>query len=218
MRSGSVQISQSKDHNVNAFTVSNWLSPGSPWGLIYKTNPDLLWLVFCQYTLQFWLSVKTVGHKIAQCSRWLAQPWQERVREIGPGCPSPSCLSCCSLAHWQSLSPDPDRKQNYSQLGFKFGRAEDLCSGSLFTNWLCDSHSIESFSKASVDILTAYIRSLWFRLFTIIKFPGTPGSITSGNSFESCFFCTEHPLDRSSEIELLIWITSSYSLLHLKSA
>ena len=109
-----------------------------PGGLIY--NPDLLWRgsVFCQYTLQFWLSVKSVGHKIAlpESLAGLALAGEsERLALAGAARPV-----LLTMAQWHSLSPDPNRIQNYSHLGFRFGQAQHICSDSMFTNLLFDPH------------------------------------------------------------------------------
>ena len=185
-----------------------------PGGLIYKTNPDLLWLIFCQYALQLWLSVKSVGHKIALAQsvtgwRWPSSPGR-REWEIGPGGPARPVLLTGPLTISLSLLIRTGNRiipNSASSLGQQNIYARDHCLQIYFT-----TVTVESFSKVPVDVITASTRSFWFSLFTtIIKFPGTPESISSGNSFESCF-CIWHPLDRSSEIELLIWITSSNSL------
>ena len=72
-----------------------------PWGLIYKTNPDLLTreTILCQYT-GFWLSECQVCWT-QNSSSWLALAWpgqRERVRDwpwlwLGPACPAHSSQS-----------------------------------------------------------------------------------------------------------------------------
>ena len=134
-----------------------------PGGLIY--NPDLLWRgsVFCQYTLQFWLSVKSVGHKIAlpESLAGLALAGEsERLALARPG------LSC---SHWPS-----DTLSLRTQTGYRIIHisASGLAKHNIYAQIQCLqifflTLTIEPFLNAPVAMIYRYTRTFWSSLVTI---------------------------------------------------
>ena len=136
-----------------------------PGGLIYKTQILIFsWEdgVFCQYTLQFWLSVKSVGHKIALAESVLAWPWQERVRDWpwpGPACP----------AHTGPLTLSLRTQTGYRIIHI---RASGLAKHNISAQIQCLqifflTLTIEPFSIALVAMITRYTRTFWLSLITV---------------------------------------------------
>ena len=136
-----------------------------PGGLIY--NPDLLWRgsVFCQYTLQFWLSVKSVGHKIAlpESLAGLALAGEsERLALAGPARPV-----LLTLAQWHSLSLQ-------TQTGYRIIHisASGLAKHNIYAQIQCLqifflTLTIEPFLNAPVAMIYRYTRTFWSSLVTI---------------------------------------------------